>query len=215
MEPNNTRLVAKRLWNIVRIVFFMIRKGISKNKMFMVHLHNMMTKRGKLAGKAIGNLMFHHHNHNPTTFTYRSQNPHMSFFIPRDYEFSCSSSPAASYFPFHVSNNKRKTHRHRSTVTENDVTTVTAVQKLLEMLNNEVAVEGSPVLPGFGRSPMVRQLRITDSPFPLRDVEEDSHVDEDAEEFIERFYAELRLQQNTTAVEESSRQQEMWVRSPC
>ncbi len=63
------------------------------------------------------------------------------------------------------------------------------------MMNNEGMVEASPALPGFGRSPMVRQLRITDSPFPLRDIDEDSvHVDKAAEEFIERFYKELRQQ---------------------
>lgn len=69
--------------------------------------------------------------------------------------------------------------------------TVTAVMKALEMLHSEAA---SPALPGFGRSPMVRQLRITDSPFPLRDVDEDSHVDEAAEEFIMKFYKELKQQ---------------------
>ena len=38
---------------------------------------------------------------------------------------------------------------------------------------------------------MVRQLRITDSPFPLSNGEEDS-VDEAAEKFIMKFYKELR-----------------------
>ncbi|KAL8522475.1 hypothetical protein ACS0TY_012586 [Phlomoides rotata] len=53
----------------------------------------------------------------------------------------------------------------------------------------------SPQLPGFGPSPMVRKLRVTDSPFPLRDVWEDSHVvDEAAEEFILKFYKDLRHQ---------------------
>ncbi|GER45008.1 Avr9/Cf-9 rapidly elicited protein 146 [Striga asiatica] len=52
----------------------------------------------------------------------------------------------------------------------------------------------SPALPGFGRSPLVRRLRVTDSPFPLRDVEESCHVDEAAEEFIMKFYRDLRHQ---------------------
>lgn len=74
------------------------------------------------------------------------------------------------------------------------------MQKMLEMLNNEV-VEASPmVLPGFGKSPMVRQLRITDSPFPLKD-EGDSQVDKAAEEFIKKFYKDLKLQKNSTAFE--------------
>lgn len=68
---------------------------------------------------------------------------------------------------------------------------VNAVIKALEMLNSG---NSSPALPGFGKSPMVRQLRITDSPFPIREVEEDSHVDEAAEEFISKFYKDLRRQ---------------------
>ncbi|KAF8364719.1 hypothetical protein HHK36_033306 [Tetracentron sinense] len=159
----------------------------------MVELH-LMIKRGKIAGKAIGNLMFHHHHSN---FSCRSHDPHLSFVSPREYEFSCSNSPA---FPFYFT--KRKTHHsytnrhhHYSIDDDDDMTTVNAVKKMLEMLNNNDVTEASPItLPGFGRSPMVRQLRITDSPFPLRDADEDSHVDKAAEEFIEKFYKDLKLQ---------------------
>ncbi|PHT79377.1 hypothetical protein T459_17429 [Capsicum annuum] len=61
-----------------------------------------------------------------------------------------------------------------------------AVFKALEMLQSEIA---SPALPGFGRTPTVRQLRITDSPLPLRDRSDHagdmmSHVNEKADEFI-------------------------------
>ena len=152
---------------------------------------NMMMKRGKIAGKAISNLMFHHHHHHPDR--------HVSFSAPREYEFSCSNTPN---YAFHI-NNKRRNHHHSHFFTcahapatlDDDVATVNAVKALvLEMLNNEAVVEASPALPGFGRSPMVRQLRITDSPFPLRDIDEDSHVDKAAEEFIQKFYKELRQQ---------------------
>ncbi|KAF2285227.1 hypothetical protein GH714_039053 [Hevea brasiliensis] len=62
-------------------------------------------------------------------------------------------------------------------------------------------VEASPmVLPGFGKSPIVRQLRITDSPFPLKD-EGDSQVDKAAEEFIKKFYKDLKLQKTSSAFE--------------
>ncbi|KAI3950466.1 hypothetical protein MKW92_052468 [Papaver armeniacum] len=205
MDPNNTKIVAKRIWNILRVVFFMIRRGISKNnKQFMFHLHSIMSKRNKVASKVIANLMIFHHHQN-------SNSQVSSFKIPRHYEFSCSSSPAV-----HMSNGKHKmrgvnlSFSDSTVVEEDDITTVSAVHKLLEMLNNEVMTESvgstmpSPYLPGFGfgRSPMVRQLRITDSPFPLRDSVVDvseCHVDEDAEEFIERFYEQLRLQKNKMA----------------
>ena len=52
-----------------------------------------------------------------------------------------------------------------------------AMAAAVEIFSSAVA---SPALPGFGASPLVRQLRITDSPFPLTDVEaeEDNYVDE-------------------------------------
>ncbi|MBA0779367.1 hypothetical protein Gotri_003623, partial [Gossypium trilobum] len=79
--------------------------------------------------------------------------------------------------------------------------TMNAVKVVLEMLNNndntmmEATVAASPMLPGFGQTPLARQLRITDSPFPLRDVDEDNgYVDKAAEDFINRFYKDLRQQ---------------------
>jgi hypothetical protein len=197
MEPNVPPVIAKRIWSIVRVAFFMLRKGISKRKL-MLDL-NMMMKRGKVAGKAISNLMFHHHHHH-------DPDHHVSFSAPREYEFSCSNTPNYS---FHINkrrhhNHNHKTHHHSNffacahapSILDDDVATVKAFNEVvLEMMNNEGMVEASPALPGFGRSPMVRQLRITDSPFPLRDIDEDSvHVDKAAEEFIERFYKELRQQ---------------------
>ncbi|MCI46743.1 hypothetical protein A2U01_0067984 [Trifolium medium] len=43
---------------------------------------------------------------------------------------------------------------------------------------------------------MVRQLRVTDSPFPLRDDDEKDgdQVDKAAEDFINRFYSQLKRQ---------------------
>ncbi|GJN38620.1 hypothetical protein PR202_gb27680 [Eleusine coracana subsp. coracana] len=59
----------------------------------------------------------------------------------------------------------------------------------------------SPALwASFGRTPAhVKQLRITDSPFPVRDDASsagDAEVDLEAEEFIKRFYEQLRKQQS-------------------
>uniref|UniRef100_A0A5B7AWL9 Avr9/Cf-9 rapidly elicited protein 146 n=1 Tax=Davidia involucrata TaxID=16924 RepID=A0A5B7AWL9_DAVIN len=199
MEPN-LPVVARKLWSIVRVMFFMLRKGISRRKL-MLDL-NMMMKRGKIAGKAIHNLMFHHHHnwYSTSSSNRRSHDGHLSFTAggpPHEYEFSCSNSPA---FPFHLT--KRSNHSHffscaHAPPTDDDIVTVNAVKKVLEMLNSEAA---SPALPGFGRSPMVRQLRITDSPFPLRDVDGDSRVDQAAEEFIMKFYNDLREQNKMAAL---------------
>ncbi|KAL0857447.1 hypothetical protein Bca101_062601 [Brassica carinata] len=55
----------------------------------------------------------------------------------------------------------------------------------------------SPYLPWFGRSsPSVRPLRVTDSPFPLREDGDvtNGHVDKAADEFIKKFYKNLNQQ---------------------
>lgn len=188
----NLPVIAKSIRGIVRVVYFMLRKGISNKRKVLLDL-NLIIKRGKIAGKAISNLMFHHHHHHHHHFS-------SSTSAPRDYEFSCSNTP--NYCSFHLS--KRRHHNsHFFTCAQppqtldDDVTTTNAHNAVLELLNNEaVAVENSPALPGFGKSPMVRQLRIIDSPFPLNNVEEDTHVDEAAEKYINKFYKDLRQQQN-------------------
>ncbi|KAJ8750844.1 hypothetical protein K2173_016025 [Erythroxylum novogranatense] len=194
--------VAKKLWHLVRVVMFMIRKGVSKSKL-KVDL-NFLVKRGnKLAGKAIGNLIMLH-NHHSSSFSCRS-NDAVSFVSPREYEFSCSNSPA--FYPLYTHHKRKHHHLHQFSKSSKyeDVTTVAAVQKMLEMLNKEVVVEASPlILPGFGKSPMVRQLRITDSPFPLKDEDQDNgKVDKAAEEFIKKFYKDLKLQKSTCIFEHS------------
>ncbi|CAN4086864.1 unnamed protein product [Withania somnifera] len=189
-------VIAKKFWSIVRVAFFMLRKGISKKK-FMLDF-NLFMKRGKIASKAaFQNLMFHH-----THQWSSSASASTHFVCPRgqegEYEFSCSNSPTF-HLPFHF--NKRGKHHshlfpcaHAPATAEDDVVIMNAaVMKALEMIQSANA---SPVnnLPGFGRTPAVRQLRITDSPFPLKEVEEDSQVDEAAEKFISKFYRDLMRQ---------------------
>lgn len=211
MEPTKPLVVAKKLWKIIDIVFIMIKAGISKSKI-MVDL-NLLLKRGnKIAGKAIVNLLFHHHR---SSFSCRSNDVHLSsssFISPKEYEFSCSNSPAFNY-PFKINHSQKRRHHHlihkaaAKSCHYDDVATVQAMKRVLEMLNNnnnDHAVEEAPspltTLPGFGRSPFVRQLRVTDSPFPLKD-EGDTQVDKAAEEFIKKFYKDLELQKSMAALE--------------
>ncbi|KAM6585184.1 hypothetical protein CsatB_012186 [Cannabis sativa] len=205
----NAPVVAKKIWGMVRVLFFMLRKGISKKKL-MLDL-NMMMKRGKIASKAaINNLMTFH----AAAAAASSRRSNVGSDDPRlssgEYEFSCSNTP--NYGPLFNLGKPRRNHHHSHNFFgcahapptlegegEDDVVTANALKAVLEILNNDQAVmnavEASPALPGFGRSPMVRQLRITDSPFPLSEADEDSRqVDEAAEEFIKRFYKDLRRQ---------------------
>ena len=168
--------IMKRVWNLVRVAFFMLRKGISKGKL-MMDLNIILKRRRKITGKYTSD----HYNGGR-----------------REYEFSCSNTPNNSFF----SRQNRHNHNNHAhyffacahappTKEDNEV----VAKAVLEMLNNEVMVEASPALPGFDRSPIVpvRQLRVTDSPFPLRDVDPDDHrVDVAAEEFINKFYKELK-----------------------
>ncbi|KAM3232851.1 hypothetical protein P3L10_018210 [Capsicum annuum] len=186
-------VMAKRFWKVVRVAYFMLKKGLSSKRKLMFEL-NLLVKRGKIAGKtSIQNLMFHDHNNNNT------QGHHSS--SKEFYEFSCSNSPAF-HLPFHL-NKRINKHSHHAHVIEKheDVSMINAaVFKALEMIQSETA---SPALPGFGRTPTVRQLRITDSPFPLRDGADEgdmmSHVDEKADEFISRFYRDLRREASSFA----------------
>ncbi|XP_076932133.1 uncharacterized protein LOC143597535 [Bidens hawaiensis] len=125
----------------------MLRKGIPKRRLLLEL--NMMIKRGKIVRKALQSLMFHHHHHN--------HNPPQG-----EYEFSCSNTPSNNNHPFSMFSFNKKQHVEDHV----DVMAINAaVMKAMEMMiHSETA---SPVLPGFGKSPMVRQLRVTDSPFPV------------------------------------------------
>lgn len=168
----------------------MIRKGIISKQKLTMDLR-LLLKRGKIAGKAIRNLMstFHHQDHV------------QYFYNPQEVEFSCSNTP------FHL-NNKRKNRKHHSSFNSD---AVAAIAKAFEMINNnptnEMLSDGesiassvapSPMIFGyFGKSPrMVRQLRITDSPFPINenDVVNDGKVDKEADAFIKKFYEQLQIQ---------------------
>jgi hypothetical protein len=193
-------LVAKKLWNMVRVLLFMMRKGIAKSKT-MVDF-NLILKRGKLAGKDLINTLMLNHQLYYSSLTCRSHDNLNSFISPCEYEFSCSNTPVN---PLRHSGRRfsksRQRHNDVSIRKNNNID----VQKVFieMMLNNEKVetVANSPLvtLPGFGKSPVGRQLRVTDSPFPLKD-EGDSHlVDMAAEEFINNFYKNLNRQNRSNS----------------
>lgn len=201
-------VIAKKFWNIVRVAFYMLRKGLSKRK-FMLDF-NLLMKRGKIASKAaFQNLMFHHTHQwsssSSTSTSSSSSSASTNFVCPPapqgEHEFSCSKSPAYPTFHLPFNFNKRGKHHghlfpcvHAPATADDDVVIMNAgVMKALEMIQSANASPANN-LPGFGRTPTVRQLRITDSPFPLKDVEEDSQVDEAAEKFISKFYRDLMRQ---------------------
>ncbi|GAA0161305.1 hypothetical protein LIER_17652 [Lithospermum erythrorhizon] len=199
-------IVAKKFWNLVRVALFMLKQGISKSKI-LTDL-NMVFKRGKLAGKAIQNLMFHHthlwaaaaSSSSSSTGIQRSPDRQLPFTPrPDEYEFSCSPSPdhhhggVNFHLPLFTFGRRKNTLKNAPLPEEGQFEAAKVVIRAIEMLKSETT---SPALPGFGKSPMVRQLRVTDSPFPIdySGNEDDKHVDEEADHFIKRFYKDLRRQ---------------------
>ncbi|WMV57584.1 hypothetical protein MTR67_050969 [Solanum verrucosum] len=182
----NLVVVGKKFWKIVRVALCMLRKGISKQKI-MLDIKLMM-KRSKISSykAVVQNLMFHFHHHNQNRRTDQVESGNLPFCPPHEdeyYEFSCTSSP----------NLDMKKH----TATEEDIVVMNAavMRAALEIIKGETTSPDN-YFRGFGR-----QLRVTDSPFPVRDeVEEvDNHVDEKADEFISKFYRNLRRQSSFSA----------------
>ncbi|CAJ1792569.1 unnamed protein product [Sphenostylis stenocarpa] len=189
-------VVAKRLWNVMRVTFFMIRKGlISKRNMIMDM--NLMMKKGKVVRKSFSNLIpshhHHHHQKNPKSVTRGGLGVH--------YEFSCSNSPNPVFF----SMPKRKHHfnfpcihapevvedEHRfSFEVEGEVPKGVVVPKTPEYTYNFF-------VPGEKKSPLLSPFSVRVSNYSALDETEEvgnDRVDDQAEDFIRRFYEQLRTQ---------------------
>ncbi|KAL8149175.1 uncharacterized protein LOC141701749 [Apium graveolens] len=177
-------IVATKMSSAIRLVLYMLKKGfpISKLKIFDIHAK---LKQEKHASKSMSNFMLDHHY--AASSICRSTDVAMSFVSPRkDYEFSCSNTPL-------IRRRRKRYYQYRHNYSH---------QKLfvddIRFSREYESVEASPAfsLPGFGRSPVtMRQLRVTDSPFSIKDVEENTdQLDMAAEEFIKKFYRELEKQ---------------------
>ncbi|KAF8050175.1 hypothetical protein N665_2032s0003 [Sinapis alba] len=179
--------ISKKLWNIVRFLLYMIRKGVSKHK--LIADFNATLKRGK-------NLMFHHRRRVPAAAAAAAPQR-------QEYEFSCSNTPNYS-FPFpNIGFMKKKSHNNLFACGQTPQTLdddAAAARAVLELLNgvgdkgNVTPAALSPYFPGFGRTPLVRPLRVTDSPFPLTPDVANGHVDQAADDFIKKFYKNLNQQ---------------------
>ncbi|KAH6796864.1 hypothetical protein C2S52_021418 [Perilla frutescens var. hirtella] len=169
--------IGQKLWNIVRIMFYMMRRSKAKTKI-MVEL-NMLVKKGKNAGKAISNLILHHHHHHYSALTCRSNDVTASFISPREYEFSCSNTPLY----------KRRNHHHHHNYQAEELK---LMHKVFGILSRYDMVEASP--------PAATQ------PFSAADSDDQLQlqVDKDAEEFIKKFYRELKKQKPLAALESPS-----------
>ncbi|XP_021765409.1 uncharacterized protein LOC110729926 [Chenopodium quinoa] len=153
---------------MVKLAIFMLRKCISKKKLLLDL--NLMMKRGKKAFTA---------NKVSTT----QGGGVVGFDVQQEYEFSCSNTPLYR----HYFTNKKKNHQNYYYMPS---------PKIEEIDNNLEAI--SKVLDTMlsRKDSGVRPLRVTDSPFLLQNegICGDQRVDEAAEEFIKRFYSQLKEQ---------------------
>ncbi|RAL44106.1 hypothetical protein DM860_015027 [Cuscuta australis] len=191
MEPNKLPVISKKFWSMLKAALFLLKQGISKKKL-MLDL-NLKLKRGKIA--AARRAVIHHLTSSAATVS-----PASGVDFPDDpsdaFEFSCDNSPAHRRPPHSPNSNYlsivvKKLAKHLRREAE-------APPALEEEEEEAAEATASPALPGFGRTPVVRQLRVTDSPFQSGDGDEfygdACHVDEAAELFIREFYENLRRQ---------------------
>ncbi|XP_007032080.2 PREDICTED: uncharacterized protein LOC18601169 [Theobroma cacao] len=191
-------VIAKRLWNVLRITFFMIRKGLISKRKLMMDM-NLMMKRGKLLRKSLSNLVSHHHHSKRVT---------RGSFGLQEYEFSCSNSPNPVFF--HVP--KRKHHNYFPCINppevieeedddddqqhlEQEPKAVVLVPKTPEYTFN-FRFDASEFAPGEKRSPLLSPFSVRVSNYSSEDETDgrNRQVDDEAEEFIKRFYEQLREQ---------------------
>uniref|UniRef100_A0A0D6R3S4 Uncharacterized protein n=1 Tax=Araucaria cunninghamii TaxID=56994 RepID=A0A0D6R3S4_ARACU len=195
VNPAVNHVSAKRFWNVLRIAFFMIRKGLISKRRMLMDMHVMM-KRGKVYGKSLGNLMFHHS---------RGNNHGVGL---REYEFSCSNSPAPVLF--HVPRKKFQIHMphfpciHPHPIEEDKEEDPNAFVFPQLDYNGEYFTKDcldQKDLPGPDKlSPMLSPLSRRISIYS-EDEDNDHRVDRQAEEFIARFYEQLRMQQQVSMVQ--------------
>ncbi|KAK1436860.1 hypothetical protein QVD17_02644 [Tagetes erecta] len=198
----NPPVLAKKVWSLIRIIFFTFKKTIFKTRLFADF--NIMMKRGKLAGKSLHNLLFHHHRNWAATTTSHRHPHHLPFPSPppTDDELSCTASPQLPFSDHGHQHKKTENKSHAiphapsckgdiDEIVIDEAVMIKAVESLVVKKKQYTQISRAAVSPGFGKSPVVRQLRITDSPFPLSNGDGDGKVDEDAEMFILKFYNAL------------------------
>ncbi|XP_021749733.1 uncharacterized protein LOC110715461 [Chenopodium quinoa] len=152
---------------MAKLAIFMLRKGLSKKKLLLDL--NLMMKRGKKTF-TVGKVSI-------------TRGGVIGFEAQQEYEFSCKNTLLYHHY---FTNKKKQCQNYYYTPSPNfeDTNELEAINKVLEAI---VSCKDSGVRP----------LRVTDSPFPSQNEDDnygDERVDDAAEEFIQRFYSQLKEQ---------------------
>ncbi|KAG0459667.1 hypothetical protein HPP92_022795 [Vanilla planifolia] len=158
---------ANKLWNFLRVAFFMMRRGLlSKRKLVAMEM-SLLMKRGKLMiGKNLASVIASHHSTKE-----RRPRPPPDFPIPcglHEYEFSCSNTPN----PVFLHLNKRR-HSYFPCIRADA---------------SDDHDDEPRRLPSIKRAPGVPAAR------EGADGLTGQEVDDQAAEFIKRFYEQLKAQ---------------------
>ncbi|KAK1616274.1 hypothetical protein QYE76_021791 [Lolium multiflorum] len=226
MATTRPKSVARRLWRVVRAVLFMLRRGVLPTGRKLAMDLSLLLRRGKIAGKALGGLVSSHHHHHHSgglissarssfSSSCRALDPALAVHEPsrsrREVEFSCSNTPFSAAA-------KGRGHHHRDA--DDDAWyygnyDAADVAKVFEMLNDgghlfddDALLASAPATatPSPALRYSSRKLRVTDSPFATSDSDsagEHQQVDRKADEFIRRFYEQLRAQRSRAATPDS------------
>ncbi|KAE8794426.1 hypothetical protein D1007_30729 [Hordeum vulgare] len=212
--------VARRLWRVVRAVLYMLRRGVLPSGSKLAMDLGLLLRRGKKAGKVLGGLS----SARSSSFSCRALDPALAVHEPsrsrREVEFSCSNTPfsAAAKGRHHRNDNDDDPGYYYSYDAAD-------IAKVFEMLNegghpfddDAVVMAAATATPspapwyssasgsGARPNPGTRQLRIADSPFsaPGNETPGEQQVDRKADEFIRRFYEQLRAQKSVAATPEN------------
>jgi type II secretory pathway pseudopilin PulG len=203
--------VARRMWRVLRAVLYMLRRGVPSGRKLAMDLH-LLLRRGKFAGKALGDLLTSHHrgagSHYGAAgkFSCLALHPGLAVHEPsprarREVEFSCSNTPSAAGL------GKRDDGGYLRYYDAADVA------RVFEMLNDDGVFDDESNQPAaatptayatpsparllwaFSRSPAVRRVAAS----PSGGGSEDAQVDRQADEFIRRFYEQLRAQRSAAS----------------
>ncbi|KAJ1278651.1 hypothetical protein BS78_04G095000 [Paspalum vaginatum] len=207
--------VARRLWRVVRAVLYMLRRGLPSGRKLAMDLH-LLLHRGKVAGKALGALFLasqSHHGH-AAAFPYaaaaascRALDPSAAAHEPaprarREVEFSCSNTPSSAAsggggLRLGLLGAARRRSRSRRQAQEDRVGELgyppqcygygygygydaAEVARVFEMLSDDDEAASASETP----SPAAAQP---------------AQVDRRADEFIRRFYEQLRAQRSAAS----------------
>ncbi|KAK1669453.1 hypothetical protein QYE76_057612 [Lolium multiflorum] len=207
MDVHSAPVVGKRMWSYLRAVFFMMRK--SKRKL-LLGMHLLMKRRNKAVARTVANLLSHHHGHHHGHALRRR----------REYEFSCSDSPDTgsfsmrrplAYFPCLGAEAQLEEPLHADPATaplrriEYYAAASPAPSSPGALMMDEELAPGEEMECTPGRmSPLVPNaadgggFSVRVSNFSAEEVDGDQlggeAVDDEAEEFIARFYDQLRRQ---------------------